>query len=347
MSIIGFQEKEIIDIPYLPTMKFRTQIPAERSGVAISHQHPILCLGSCFAEHIGMRLKQFKFPVLVNPFGIIYNPVSIVEGMEKVLSGNDFTENNLFENHGLWHSYAHHGKFSHPNKLTALENMNRSLAEVRLFIEKTNRLILTLGTANVFVLKENNTVVANCHKMPGHIFDRRRLSVEEVAVPIISILQKLKAKTPDLEVVVTVSPVRHLRDGLVENQRSKATLVLGLESVCQALSFVHYFPSYEIMLDDLRDYRFYENDLSHPNEMAIDYIWEYFENAFFNEKTKTLSQQVAQVVAAAEHRAFHPASTAHQAFLRKQIAVIEKLEEAHLGLDFTKEKGLFEKGLLP
>ncbi len=331
----------------LQAMKFRTQIPAGLPGASISHQHPVLCIGSCFAEHIGTKLEQLKFPVLTNPFGIVYNPVSLATTLEKVLSGTDFTKSDLFENLGLWHSFAHHGRFSHPDKNVALENMNRSLAGSRLFLEKTDRLILTLGTANVFVLKEKNTVVANCHKMPGQAFDRRRLSVEEAATPIISILQKLKTKRPGLEVTVTVSPVRHLRDGLVENQRSKAVLVLVSETVCSALPFVHYFPSYEIMLDDLRDYRFYEKDLSHPNEMAIGYIWECFEDAFFDEKTKALCQQVAQVVTAAEHRPFHPASTAHQAFLRKQITVVEELEKAHPRLDFRKEKEFFENQLLP
>lgn len=325
---------------------FRTEIPPLQSGVEIAHQHHMLCIGSCFAEHIGSRLEQLKFPTLVNPFGIIYNPVSIVRVLEKLLSGTDYTEKDLFENLGLWHSYDHHGRFSHPDQSTAFQQINQALNDARQFLKNTNHLLLTLGTANVFVDKQTDTVVANCHKMPGQTFDRRRLTVEEVATPLISIFRRLKEEWPDLEVIATVSPVRHLRDGLLENQRSKATLLLGLEVVCKALPFVHYFPSYEIVLDDLRDYRFYEKDLSHPNSMAIDYIWDYFENAFFTDKTKALCQRISQLTTAATHRPFHPASEAHQTFLKKQLLILERLQKEFPSLDFTKEKEVFSRQLL-
>lgn len=325
---------------------FRTEIPPLQIDVEISHQHHLLCIGSCFAEHIGSRLEQLKFPVNVNPFGIIYNPTSIVRVLEKLLSGTDYKKRDLFENLGLWHSYDHHGRFSHPNQLTALQQINHALNDARQFLKSTNRLILTLGTAHVFVDKQTNTVVANCHKMPGQTFDRRRLSVDEVAAPLVSILQKLKEEYPDLEVIATVSPVRHLRDGLLENQRSKATLLLGLETVCKALPFVHYFPSYEIVLDDLRDYRFYEKDLSHPNSSAIDYVWNYFENAFFTDKTKALCQRISQLSTAAAHRPFHPSSEAHQAFLKKQTLTLEILQKEFPSLNLTKEKDAFDRQIM-
>ena len=312
----------------------------------MAHGHPVLCIGSCFAEHIGSRLERLKFPVLVNPFGIVYNPVSVARVLDKLLSEDCFSENDLFENHGLWHSFAHHGRFSHPDKVTALRQINQSLDNARRFLKTTERLIVTLGTAHVFVDKKSNNVVANCHKMPGQSFDRRRLSLKEVASPLISVLQKLQEKLPTIEVIATVSPVRHLRDGLVENQRSKATLLLGLESVCSALPFVHYFPSYEIVLDDLRDYRFYEKDLSHPNELAIDYVWQHFGNTFFSEKTTALCQRISHLATAASHRPFHPASAAHQSFLSKQLSTLEQLEKEHPSLDFTPEKEVFRAQLL-
>ena len=321
---------------------FRTEIPPILIGVEIAHQHQVLCIGSCFAEHIGGRLEQLKFPALINPFGIVYNPVSLASSLEMLLSDSHFSEDDLFENLGLWHSFAHHGRFSHPDKKTAVRQINQSLINARLFLGNTDRLVLTLGTAHVFVDKKTNAVVANCHKMPGQSFDRQRLSVEEVASPLIAVLQKLKEKLPSLEVIATVSPVRHLRDGLVENQKSKATLLLGLEAVNNALPFVHYFPSYEIVLDDLRDYRFYEKDLSHPNGLAIDYIWQLFENAFFSEKTKALCQRISQLTTAAAHRPFHPASEAHQSFLKKQLSTLKELEKENPSLDFAKEKGVFE-----
>ena len=325
---------------------FRTEIPPTQSDIKIAHKHQLLCVGSCFAEHIGSRLEQLKFPTLTNPFGIIYNPISIAQVLEKIIGGNNFEVNDLFENQGLWHSFDHHGHFSHPDKFTALQQINQSLNNAKLFLENTNRLVLTLGTANVFIDKRTNAIVANCHKMPGQTFERRRLDVEEIVKPLVYVLQKLKGKCDDLEVIVTVSPVRHLRDGLIENQRSKATLLLGLEAVCQALSFVHYFPSYEIVLDDLRDYRFYEKDLSHPNELAVEYIWSYFEHSFFSQSTKALCQRITQLISAAAHRPFHPASAAHQSFLKKQLLIIEKLRQEYPLLNFSKEKEKFKGQLI-
>ena len=326
--------------------QFRTEITPAAIDVEISHQNKLLCVGSCFAEQMGGRLEQFKFPTLINPFGIIYNPISIIDIFEKILSENNFKESDLFENHGLWHSFAHHGRFSHPEKKTTLKQINDALKQARLFLKKADRLILTLGTAHVFIYKKTNLVVANCHKMPSQLFDRRRLPVEEMAIPLISVLKKLKKQMPALEVIATVSPVRHLRDGVIENQRSKAALLLGLEEVCQALPYVHYFPSYEIILDDLRDYRFYEKDLSHPNEMAMDYIWEKFGDVLFNKKTKELNEHILKLKNAAAHRPFHAASDAHQMFLKKQLEEINKLEKEYSELNFNKEREIFSAQLI-
>ncbi|HFA49820.1 MAG TPA: GSCFA domain protein [Bacteroidetes bacterium] len=320
---------------------FRTEIPPTPSSLKVTHRDAVLCIGSCFAEHMGARLERLKFPVLLNPFGIVYNPVSVAQALELLLSERGFGEADLFHHLGLWHSFAHHGQFSHPEKKVALSNINRSLGRARLFLKKANRLILTLGTANVFVLKKTGEVVANCHKMPGQEFARKRLSVGEVAQRLILVLGEMKERLPALEVIVSVSPVRHLRDGLTENQKSKATLLLGLEEVCRAHPFVHYFPAYEMVLDDLRDYRFYKKDLAHPNEMAVDYVWQHFENAFFDEKTSALCQRIERIKTAAEHRPLHPSSAAHQAFLRKQIKAVEALGEAYPFLDFTEELKVF------
>lgn len=325
---------------------FRTELIPEKTDVRISHQDPILCVGSCFAENMGDRLNKLKFPVLINPFGIVYNPISCAHVLEKILSETDFTENDLFENLGLYHSFSHHGRFSHPDKNTVLENINNALEDARIFLKNTKRLVLTLGTAHVFIYKKTNNVVANCHKMLGQEFFRKRLSVEEVAAHLVSVFKEIKNKLPDLEIIVTVSPVRHLRDGLVENQKSKATLLLGLEQVKNALPFVHYFPSYEIFLDDLRDYRFYEKDLSHPNEMAVNYIWKKFSDIYFNEKTKNLNKQIEQINNAVNHRPFHVASDAHQLFLKKQLEKINDLEKENNYLDFNKEKEVLMSNLI-
>ena len=282
-----------------------------------------------------------KFPALVNPFGIVYNPVSVGQVFEKWLSEDSFREEDLFKNLGLWHSFAHHGRFSHPEKTAALEGINRSLAEARKCLAQANRLIVTLGTANVFVFKKTGDIVANCHKVPGQEFERRRLSISEIVQSLGPVFEKLRERSPSLEIIATVSPVRHLRDGLVENQRSKATLLLALEEICRRLPFVHYFPAYEILLDDLRDYRFYEADMAHPNQLAVDYIWEYFGEAFFDEKTKSLCQRIEQVATAAAHRPFHPQSVEHQNFIKKMMKEMERLEREFPGLDFEEERKFF------
>ncbi len=322
---------------------FRTIFPPFSSEVKISHEDRTLCIGSCFAEHIGGRLEQFKFPVLLNPFGIVYNPVSISQVFKRILSGEEFQAEDLFENLGLWHSFAHHGSFSHPDKKLALENINQALSGAHAFLKNANRLIVTFGSANVFVLKKTGGVVANCHKLPGQEFERRRLSVREAAESLGAVFEKLQAFTaPPLEVVLTVSPVRYLRDGLIENQRSKATLLLAAEELCKAFPFVRYFPSYEILIDDLRDYRFYAEDMAHPNCLAVDYIWKYFEAAFFEEKTKRLCRQIEKIALAAGHRPFHSQSAEYQSFLKKQMEAVKELEKEFPHLNFSREKEFFK-----
>ncbi len=316
---------------------FRTVFPPFRSSVSMAHTDRVLCLGSCFAEQMGRRLERLKFPTLVNPFGIVFNPISIANSLGRLVSGNDFTEADLLENQGLWHSFEHHGSFSSPSKTAALEGIKRLFFEGKTFLKNTNRLLVTLGSAHVFVLKKTGKVVANCHKVPAAEFERKRLTESEVVQALLPVFEKLKAELPDLEIIATVSPVRHLRDGLMENQRSKATLLLALEEITQRLPFVHYFPAYEILLDDLRDYRFYAEDMAHPNQLGTDYIWRYFENAFFEEKTKALCGRIEGVLTALAHRPFHAQSVEHQEFLRKQGEVLQQLKAEVPKLDFVSE----------
>lgn len=296
---------------------------------------------------MGSRLELLKFPTLLNPFGIVFNPVSIAVNLERLLEGEPFRESELFQSQGIWHSFEHHGRFSNPDKVVALEDINQSFSAARHFLQTSNRLVITLGTAHVFLLKESGRIVANCHKVPAKAFERRRLRVKEVVDNLTAVFQKLKAALPTLEIIVTVSPVRHLRDGLMENQRSKATLLLALEEVGSRLPFVHYFPAYEILLDDLRDYRFYAEDMAHPSQQATDYIWEYFETAFFGEETKRLCEQLAEVQAALAHRPFHPKTLDHQLFLRNQLARVEQLAKQFPQLNFEAEKAQINHSILP
>jgi len=323
---------------------FRTILPAQRAPFSIGHSDRLLLIGSCFTENIGARLHSGKFPVYINPFGIVYNPVSITRCLEHLLlEHQQFEEINLFENAGLWHSWEHHGHFSRPERAAALACINTAVKTAAAHLKKTNRLLLTLGTADVFTLRSTGEVVANNHKMPAALFAQRRLSVTETTERITAVLEKIKIQNPDVQVILTVSPVRHIRNGLVENQRSKATLLLACEQICQALSYAHYFPAYELLLDDLRDYRFYAEDMLHPSEVAADYIWQFFGDTFFSEETRRLSARIEKIMAAMQHRPFHPDTPEHRAFARAQLIAIEQLFEEHPELDFSVEMSHFQR----
>lgn len=305
-----------------------------------------MSIGSCFTENIGTRIKQLKFNHLSNPFGIIYNPISLSNMLHYLLSDRTFSEADLFFHQEQWHSFAHHGRFSGLEKETTLNKMNQALAEARIHLSKVNRLLITLGTAKVFIFKETGEIVANCHKLPGQAFERQRLHIRDIAEAFEPILRDLKSRNPDLQVVFTVSPVRHIRDGLIENQRSKAALLIAIQHLCEDMDFVHYFPAYELVMDDLRDYRFYEADMIHPNQIAIDYIWQHFAEAFFDQGTKELNVKMEAILQAAQHRPFHAQSQQYQAFLHKQIEKIEILEKAYPYLNLAQEKMLFSSQLI-
>ncbi len=296
-------------------MNFRTIVPPLSTSVRLGHEDCLLAIGSCFTENIGTFLQKSKFDVAINPFGIVYNPISIAETLFYLLKKKDLElEKNIVEQDGVWSSFLHHSSFSTLAKTTIVEKIEKELTEHQVFFSKTNRLFLTFGTAMVHEHKATNQIVANCHKLPAHLFTKRRLSVEEIVTTYTSLLAALQKDKPNLEVIFTVSPIRHIRDGLVENQRSKATLILAIEALCNRFEGVHYFPAYELLLDDLRDYRFFENDLIHPTSFAIQYIWDYFSETYFDATTKEIIGQLNKIQAAAAHRPFQPDSLAYQKF---------------------------------
>ncbi len=323
---------------------FRTDFPAQPADFSIGHPDRVLLVGSCFTEHLGVRLEAGKIPTMVNPFGIVYNPFSIARSLERLWAGNRyFAAPELFENQGLWHSWEHHGRFSQPDRQATLDGLNAAYADAAQALRQSNRLLLTLGTADVFLLRTTEQVVANNHKMPAALFHTRRLGVDEIVDDWRPVLQKIKMEQPDLQVVLTVSPVRHLRAGPVENQRSKATLVLACAELGARLPFVHYFPAYELLLDDLRDYRFFAADMVHPNAVAIDYIWQHFAATFFTPDTQRLVRQIEQIRTAVHHRPFHPYSAQHHAFANVQLAAITALAAEYPGLDFAQETAYFRQ----
>jgi hypothetical protein len=323
-------------------MQFRTQLPTVSSPNKIRHTDSILTVGSCFSENIGNKLKALQFSVLQNPNGILFQPLAIANCLLSVLKGNLATTDDLIFYQNSWHSLAHHGQFSDASAEKCLEKINKTRLEAHEKCHNLDFLFVTYGTANVFEYKKTGQFVANCHKLPNADFERKRLKVDEIVDALVPIFQQLKTHAPNLTVVQTVSPIRHIRDGLIENQKSKATLILAAEEIQNALSFVQYFPAYELLLDDLRDYRFYETDMIHPSSVAIDYIWAYFEAAFFEKQTLILNQKIANLQKAAAHRPVSPNTDLHRQFCKQQLSEIANLQAVYPFLDFQKERTHFE-----
>ena len=317
---------------------FRTILQSQPSPIQIEHQSGVLCMGSCFAAHIGHRLQHYKFENFLNPFGIVYNPISIAKGLEILLEEElFFDKKNIFEYGGGWHSFQHHSSFSHPDQEVVLEKINNTLTEARSILKNAEFLILTIGTANVFVEEKTGRVVANCHKVPQRSFIKKKLSADETTLVLDDIFRKINSRFPHLKIITTVSPIRHIRNGLIESQVSKAKLLVALDTLSELHPFVGYFPAYEILLDDLRDYRFYKKDMIHPNEVAIDYIWDFFSKTFFSKKTLELNDRIHKIKMAAAHRPFHAKSAGHLEFVKNQLEKIKEMEKEFPFLNFEEE----------
>lgn len=325
---------------------FRTSLKTKKASFAISHQDYLLCLGSCFAQHIGTRLQSNHFSTVLNPFGILYNPASIAHALQELLRQKTFVAADLFQSQGIWYSFAHHGHFSDPDPALALQKINTALQKGQKQLQKANRLLITLGTAQVFQYKASGQIVANCHKLPARAFQEQEMSTTEIIQWLSPIFNQLTSQRPDLQIILSLSPIRHLRNGLVNNQRSKAQLLLAIHELVSRNDHVSYFPAYEMVLDDLRDYRFYEADLIHPNDQAINYIWSFFGATFFNEVTQNINKQLAKLHRAIAHRPFHPQSDAHQQFVQQQIQDIHKMEQQYPFLDLSDEKQRLEEQII-
>lgn len=307
----------------------------------ISYQDKILFIGSCFSEEIGNKMSDLKFNVTQNPNGILYDPLSISDSLFSYIENKPFDEANLFELNGLWHSWKHHSSFSAPNKKDVLEKINASRSAAHAFLKEANFLIITLGTAFYYQLENDNKNVANCHKAPSILFERKLLPVNEIVHDFLSALTALKIFNPALKIIFTVSPVKHVRDGVVENNRSKARLIDAVHTIVEQKQNAFYFPSYELVTDILRDYRFYKSDLVHPNEIAINFVFEKFCNALLNDKEKKISEKIKEILNAVNHKPFSKESEAHQKFIAVQLQNIQEIERDHPFVDLSTEKRYF------
>lgn len=307
-------------------MKFTTPIQLQEYPKKIDYQSPIFSMGSCFAEHMGQKFDYFQFAHLTNPFGIIFNPVSLERIISRVIDQRLFTEEDLFYHNEGWHCFEVHSECSQFEKEEMLFYLNQQLEQAHNFLSEATFFILTLGTAWVYRHLESNEIVANCHKVPNHQFIKDLLDVDTIASSLHKLMKTVLQMNPKIQFIFTVSPVRHLKDGFVENQRSKSHLITALHSSLSHFPSSHYFPSYEIVMDELRDYRFYEADLMHPNAIAVDYIWEKFTESLINPSVYSLMKEVDSIQKSLYHRPFNPNSEAHLQFKQQLALRIEKLK---------------------
>lgn len=319
-------------------MNFRTSVDLPLRLPSVSHAGHLLMLGSCFAENIGKMLSDYKFSIDLNPYGILYNPLSVAQAIQEIVEAKTYCADDLFFYRDCWHSSMHHGKFSSSDKETAISQINDRIRLSHLQMDRTDWLFITFGTSYVYEHKDNGKIVSNCHQLPERTFTRRRLSVEEIVNTYQTIFLELFARYPQLKILFTVSPIRHIRDGMTENQLSKATLMLAIDELkSQFPNQLFYFPSYEIVLDELRDYRFYADDMVHPSSLAVAYIWEKFSETFFSAETIALMKTVEEVNRALTHKPFHPESDRYKDFIKQILFKIDKLNGEYPYLDFQKE----------
>lgn len=318
-------------------MEFTTRITINKQDFVISHKSKLMVLGSCFAENIGNILLDNKFDINLNPFGIVYNPQSLQQSLEILLREEKINQEDLFKNEGLYHNFHFHGRFSDADSEQALSKMDNSVSEAAQVLKNADFLILTLGTSYIYKLKSTQSVVSNCHKLPGNLFSRNILSVEQITKSWSELLKMLHGLNPKMKVIFTVSPIRHLRDGAHQNQLSKSVLLLAVEELCIRFSFCSYFPSYEIVLDELRDYRFYADDMVHPNQTAINYLWERFSETYFNEETIRINNEWSKIQSALRHRPINSDSKEHKHFLKQTFLKLKLFQEKYSYIYCYKE----------
>ncbi len=311
-------------------MKLQTVVPLKPEDKQIDYQSPLLLLGSCFVENIGEKLKYYQFQTLQNPFGILFHPRAIENLIIRAIEEKAYVDADVFNFNERWHCFDAHSDLSDPSKEQLLSNLNSALHKTRNQLKNASHVIITMGTAWVYRNIKTQKRVANCHKIPQKNFTKELLSKEEIEASLKQTIENIRKVNENASVIFTISPVRHLKDGFVENQRSKANLISAVGKIMDATSpykNLYYFPAFEIMLDELRDYRFYAEDMVHPNNLAIDYIWERFKNVWISEKSESVMRAVEEIQKGLSHRPFNEASEQHQLFLESlndKISVLNK-----------------------
>ncbi|WP_428742579.1 GSCFA domain-containing protein [Tenacibaculum sp.] len=316
-------------------MIFQTQIPLKKQPHhQIDYHSNLLLLGSCFSENIGNQLSYYKFQSKQNPFGILFHPKAIELLITNSINQKEYTEDAIFFHNERWHCFEAHSALSSPSKEELLSNLNNNVNSTFKQLKDASHVIITLGTAWVYREIATDTLVANCHKIPQKKFLKELLSIDEILESLEAINSLVQSLNKDISIIYTVSPVRHIKDGFIENQRSKAHLLSAIHQVVEPRKKVYYFPSYEIMMDELRDYRFYAEDMIHPNQTAINYIWEKFSETWFTEDTLKVMKEVETIQKGLTHKPFNPNSEAHLLFLEKLQQKKEILLQAFPFMNF-------------
>ena len=303
-------------------MEFRTIVPIHEATKRITYHSQILSIGSCFAVNMAQKFAYYKFPITVNPFGVLFHPLAIENILQHTIENSPYTAEDFFLHNELWHSFDFHSDMSQPSLKEAIQLANSQQIQLQQALQEASFCFITLGTAWVYIYNSTDTIVANCHKLPSQHFSKRLLSVEEITESLSHITALLKQFNPSITVVFTISPVRHIKDGFFENQVSKSQLFAALYPLITDNKSL-YFPAYELLLDELRDYRFYANDMVHPSEMAINYIWERLVATYIETATQADMKQVDSIQKGLSHRPFNPETESHQQFLAQLQQKIE------------------------
>ena len=325
-------------------MKLQTQVPLQTAHGQVDYLSQLFLLGSCFVENIGKKLDYYKFRSLQNPFGILFHPIAIENLLSKSIQVFNYTEEDIFYHNERWHCFDAHSDLSAVSKKELLRKLNDGLKETRQQISISTHIVITLGTAWVYRNLESNAIAANCHKVPQKEFSKELLSIDAIQQSLKRIIQAIRSVNDEAQFIFTVSPVRHLKDGFVENQQSKAHLISAIGKVLSSRADLacrqagsrekHYFPSYEIMMDELRDYRFYKSDMVHPSELAVDYIWEKFKSVWISKEAFSTMDKVEEIQRGMLHRPFNPKSEEHQKFLNSLHHKIADLQKEYSFMKF-------------
>ncbi|TPE42578.1 GSCFA domain-containing protein [Pontibacter mangrovi] len=325
---------------------FRTEVKVAQTDLDLSLQDKVLTVGSCFATVIGDKLQQHKVDALVNPFGTLFNPLSVCSLLSAAAKDTGKYSPELVQRDGIWYAYDLHSSLSSPHKEELLQLVQSRMQETKAQLQQSSLLVITLGTAIAYRLRQTGEVVANCHKLPASLFERVLLPIGEMQTAFEQMLDHLKQANPSLKVILTVSPVRHIKETIELNSVSKASLRVLCHQLQQAHEEVLYFPAYEIMMDDLRDYRFYKEDMLHPSALAEDYIWQKFVDACYAPAFRQFMQEWEKLQRAVAHRPFHPEAEAHQQFVQRTLQQLQALEQKY-NIKATQEKESLRQQLLP